>query len=104
MEVSCLFPFNLPKCSHDRDKTEETNVFLALIASAELGSEHPLATAIVKYVKTKLSNEKQKRDDRQININESSSIDIEPGLGLKATGTVPDGKHSCTVCIETEHG
>ncbi len=99
VEVSCLLPFNLPKCSHDRDKTEETNVFLALIASAELGSEHPLATAIVKYVKTKLSNEKQQRDDRQININEPSSIDIEPGLGLKATVTVPDGKHSCTVCI-----
>jgi P-type Cu+ transporter len=36
---------------------------------------------------------------RKLKIEEPSSIDVEPGLGLKATVIVPDGSHSCTVCV-----
>ena len=97
VEACCMYPDKLPKSSYHRNKRDETNVFLALVASAEMGSEHPLATAVVAYAKGELQN--GNAHDSAVKIQEPITVDIEPGLGLKAAVTVPDGQHGCTVCL-----
>ena len=63
---------HLPDCGN---KNLEKATFFSLVASAELGSEHPLAASIVRYTKNEFPHAK---------VEEPVAVEIEPGLGLKA--------------------
>ena len=89
--ATIIHPENLPKHSNADAAGSDLEFFFSLVASAELGSEHPLGAAIVKHARVRF------KKSETFCLQEPLDIDIEPGLGIKAVVEAYDQSFEVTI-------